>query len=83
MTYQDYIELGFERTDVADSVQFKETGYYGYFLSKDITERVSIQVYDSSLDDPKLYVEKPCLEQFHIMRISTDAVKDIFNKNTK
>jgi hypothetical protein len=29
MYYQEYIDLEFERTDINDSVEFRQTGYYG------------------------------------------------------
>jgi hypothetical protein len=34
MTYKQYIELGFERTDMGCSILFEETGYHGFALTK-------------------------------------------------
>jgi hypothetical protein len=34
MKYKEYINLGFKRTDMSCSVEFEETGYYGFALTK-------------------------------------------------
>ena len=33
MNYQDYIDFGFQRIDLDDSVEFKQTGYGGFALT--------------------------------------------------
>lgn len=58
MKYIDYIDRGFERCEMNDAVQYKETGYKGYYLKKKLTKKVTVQVLDSDLDNPKLYIEQ-------------------------
>jgi hypothetical protein len=79
MYYNDYIKLGFERTDLNDSVEFKQTGFYGYFLNKDINEIFSIQVSSGELDEPKLYIKKRNTETCHIIAIKPEIVRDLFD----
>ena len=57
MKYIDYINMGFERIELNDTVQFEETGYKGYYLIKNLTKKVTIQVWDSDLDNPVLHIE--------------------------
>ena len=80
MTYKDYIELGFKRTDMNDGVEFAQTGYYGYCLSKKINKKLSISVCGGELDKPKLYIKKQNSETYHIVQISTEAVRDLLAK---
>jgi len=58
MKYSDYIKLGFERHDTECLGEFNDSGYYGYFLQKDITKHVFIEVNASGLDKPNLCVHK-------------------------
>ena len=58
MKYIDYINMGFERVETNDVVEFNETGYYGYYLKKKLTKKVTIEVWASSLDKPCLYIEE-------------------------
>lgn len=79
MTYKEYIDLGFKRTDMNDNVQFNKTGYYGYSLWKDITDRIAIGVCDDNLNEPKLYIKKLGKENYHIVKIPVEAVKDLLS----
>ena len=54
MIYNDWIELGFTRVEIADSVEMKATGYGGYFLEKEIGKNMNIYVYWDNLDEPFL-----------------------------
>ena len=83
MNYQKYIDLGFERTDINDSVEFKQTGYYGFFLEKKINKKMSVSVYYGELDKPKLYIKKRNSETYNIIQITPDCVIDIFTKKDK
>ena len=58
MKYIDYINRGFERCELNDTVQYEETGYKGYYLIKKITKKVTIQVWNSELDKPNIYIEQ-------------------------
>lgn len=58
MKYIDYINIGFERCESNDTVQYEETGYKGYYLVKKITPKVTVEVWDSNLDNPVLYIEQ-------------------------
>jgi len=75
MTYQEYIDLGFERTDTCDNVLFKRTGYYGFYLLKKISKKVSIELWQDELDKPKLYIQKPNSEDYFSIPISEESVR--------
>jgi hypothetical protein len=80
MTYQNYIDLGFKRTDINDPVEFRETGYGGFFLHKKLNKKQSIEVCYPELDKPKLYIRKRDKETYHIVNISVEAVEDLVGK---
>lgn len=54
MTYQDYIDLGFKRTEWDDSVNMRDFGYGGFFLEKKAGKRVLCTVDWNALDKPVL-----------------------------
>lgn len=84
MEYQEYIKLGFTREDMSDPVEYRQTGFSGYALSKQINDRISVEVCSGGLDKPKLYIRRGNSETYHILPISTDVVKDMFKtKDTK
>jgi len=83
MHYEDYIKLGFNRIDLADNVEFRLTGYYGYCLTKRINNKLSISVCNGELDEPNLYIKKRNSDTFHIIRITGEAVMDLLLKNTE
>ena len=83
MKYQDYIEVGFKRTDMTCGVEFRETGYYGYCLEKKINKRMMVSVSSGDLDKPKLYIKKTDGDSCHIVVIPTDAVIDLFTQPHK
>jgi len=58
MYYKDYIKLGFRRTDINDSVEFDQTGYPGYILTKQLAKGVFIELCAGELNNPKLYIKK-------------------------
>lgn len=80
MNYQDYIDLGFTRTDMNDTVEFRQTGYPGFTLSIDINDRLSICVSSPELDKPKLYIKKVGAETYHILPITPEMVKGMLWK---
>lgn len=83
MKYQDYINLGFVRTDLHDTVEFKETGYYGFCLGVKLSNKLSINVCSGELDKPKLYIKKGCDDTYHIILITCEIVKDLLHKPLK
>jgi hypothetical protein len=80
MEYQEYVRLGFKRHDLSCSVEFKQSGYYGFALSKKINKRQSIEVTSGELDKPKLYIKKKDSDTYHIIPITPDAVIDLLEK---
>jgi hypothetical protein len=80
MKYNEYIELGFKRTDMNDNVEFKDTGYHGFYLDKKVNKKLFISVYFTELDKPKLYIKKRNSETFNIIVITTEIVKDLLHK---
>lgn len=76
MKYKDYINLGFERIEMNDNVEFNETGYSGYCLKKVLNEKLSIEVNSSELDKPKLYIKKSFGDTYHIVLLTCEILKD-------
>lgn len=81
MLYEKYIKLGFERTDTHDDVEFKQTGYHGFVLSKDVNENILVSVCHPELDKPKMYIKKPNTCTCHIIQLTSDMVFDMFAGN--
>jgi hypothetical protein len=82
MKYEEYIKLGFKRTDITDSVQFSRHGYNGFYLEKNINEAMNIFVDWTELDEPTLYIQKRNSETVHRIKITPEMVKDIFAEKT-
>lgn len=80
MKYIDYINMGFERIELNDTVQFEETGYKGYYLIKNLTKKVTIQVWDSELNNPMLHIE-PKEGEFISFPLTPELVMNWFEKN--
>jgi hypothetical protein len=79
MTYKQYIELGFERTDMSCSVEFERTGYHGFALSKKLQNNHLIEVSSGELNNPKLFIKKRNGDTYHIIPISPEAVIDLLH----
>lgn len=79
MEYQKYIDLGFERFDANDHLEFKQTGFYGFSLSKKLNKKQMVGVSSSELDNPLLYIKKRNSDTWHIIPISPEAVIDLFS----
>ena len=77
MNYKNYIDLGFKRTDLNDSVEFNETGYKGFCLDFELNSKQSISVCAGELDKPKLYIKKASGDVYHIIPITPEIVKDL------
>ena len=77
MRYKDYTDIGFWRNDMDDSVEYDNTGYKGFYLTKNVTENMHISVCSGELDKPKMYISKHD-GTFHIIMIDGEIVKDIF-----
>lgn len=57
MTYKEYIDRGFVRTDLDDNVRLNETGYGGFTLQRKYDNFLTVAVTDGELDSPKLYFD--------------------------
>jgi hypothetical protein len=55
MTYQQYIDLGFERIEMNDAVEFNRTGVHGFVLAKKLKGGYQIEVHWESLATPQLF----------------------------
>lgn len=77
MDYQKYIVLGFKRVEMNDSVEFRQTGYTGFALTKKITKKLSIEVTSGYLDKPKMYIKKADGHSCHVISITPSAVEDL------
>jgi hypothetical protein len=78
MEYQKYIDLGFERTDMNDNFEFKQTGYHGFCLEKKLNNRVMVCVTSGELDKPKLYIKKSNQDCYNILQITFEIASDLF-----
>ena len=83
MTYEDYINLGFTRTELNCKVTELETGYGGFALTKNINEKLMIEVCGDELKSPKLYIRKGDGDSYHIFKITPEAVKDLLSNNPR
>ena len=83
MTYKDYIDLGFTRTELNCKVTELETGYGGFALTKNINENLMIEVCGDELKSPKLYIRKGDGDSYHIFKITPEAVKDLLSNNPR
>lgn len=81
MDYKEYMKLDFLRTDMCDQVVFNQTGYSGYYLSKEINDRLSVCVYHDELDKPRLYVTGSDKSLF--VTINDEMVRMIFAEKIK
>jgi len=79
MDYKKYRDLGFDRTEMNDRVEFEKTGYYGFALEEKVNDKISVCVSSGDLDNPKLYINKK-QDSCHILPISCEAVIDLFSK---
>ena len=78
MKYQEYIDLGFTRIDTSDNVEFRDSGYPGFFLSKKLSDKLSIEVSSCELDKPKLYIKKRGESAtYHLIIITDEMVRDL------
>lgn len=79
MTYKEYIELGFKRVEMNDTVEAHKTGYTGFTLHKELNDKMFIEAYWTELDKPTLYIIKrdtsDCTR--HLLNITTEMVKDL------
>lgn len=84
MDYIKYIELGFERTDLNDTVVFRETGYGGFCLWKQVNKKIAISVTSEALNEPSLYIKKRDGEDnYHIVKIKPEMVLDLLHNPKK
>lgn len=84
MKYQDYINLGFSRIDTEDGVEFRKTGYGGFFLEYKLNEKVSISVNYGELDCPRLYIERQDSDaNGFILNLSSEQVYELISKPKK
>ena len=77
MNYQEYIDLGFKRTDINDTVVQNNTGYSGFYLSKILTDRITLETYWNELKAPKMYIKKLHSDTCHILDITPEIVEDL------
>lgn len=81
MEYKEYIDLGFKRTDMSCSVEFRKTGYYGFSLERNLNKGQMLVVVSGELDKPRLYIKKRNSDTYHILPITEEVVKDLVKSN--
>ena len=79
MNYKEYIELGFKRHDLDDSVEMDNTGYGGYFLKYQLNKKISIEVYYDELQTPRLFIEKKD-DKYGIIDLSLEQLNKLVKK---
>lgn len=82
MNYEKYTSLGFKRIELNDTVEFKQTGYHGFVLTKKISKNVCIEVCSGGLDKPKLYIKKNNSDTNYILNLTPEMVVDLLTKET-
>lgn len=81
MKYKYYMDLGFKRTDTNDDVVRNQCGYGGYFLTKDLTNRISVVVHHDELDRPTMLINKDDEgESVHRVKLTSEQVMDMFKQ---
>ena len=81
MIYDDYIKLGFKRTELHDNVEFRQTGYYGFCLEYKLTKKVSISVSSGDLENPKLYIQKDNTDcNNYILVLDESQIRELIKK---
>lgn len=83
MTYKEYIDLGFTRTELDCKVTFNQTGYGGFALAKNINEKMMVELCNDELNSPKLYIRKGDGDSYHIFKITPEVVKDLLSNNPR
>lgn len=84
MTYKEYIDLGFSRTELDCKVTELETGYGGFVLTKNINgSKLMIEVTNDDFNSPKLFMLKADGDSYHIFKITPEAVKDLLTNNPR
>ena len=83
MEYKKYIDLGFKRINMHDSVEYKQTGYPGFTLTKEINSIISVEVSSGELDKPKMYIKKRNSETCHIIPITSETVVDLLSETSE
>ena len=78
MTYQEYIDLGFKRGDLDDTVMFKQVGYDGFYLTKKLNKYATIEAC-YPLDDnyAKLHINNGKSEGNLIVQLEDYQVKQL------
>lgn len=74
MNYQEYIDLGFERIEMNCSIEFKQTGYSGFILTKKLNPSSYIKVTSKDLNQPKLYINKEKGVSCHILPLTKEQI---------
>ena len=82
MNYKDYIDLGFERIDTHDVVEFERTGSDGFVLMKKLNKNTSIEVCSGSLNKPKLYIDKKGENQHYSIDLNVQQFKQLFGDSS-
>jgi len=82
MEYSKYIELGFERHNTKDPVEFQRYGYHGYFLTKEISDIISLVAYFNELDKPEMNIKKLNSDCIHRVNITPEIVVDLCSEKS-
>ena len=80
MTYKEYLQLGFERTDFDDSVVFDIEGHHPFVLTREITDKITIEVCFPNLGKPKLYIKMRNDDRCHILPVEDEIIRDLCAK---
>lgn len=83
MDYKKYVELGFTRIDMNDTVEFNQTGFGGFTLVKELKNNQSIEISSGELTTPYLYIKKKGKDSHHRIRISEECAVDLCHHDSK
>ena len=81
MKYQEFIDLGFKRTQSEDSVEFKQTGIEGYWLTFKLKRTIYIEVYWNHLNKIRLCINtNDDSESYHI-DLTEEQMKELVKQH--
>ena len=81
MKYQEFIDLGFKRTQSEDSVEFKQTGIEGYWLTFKLKRTTYIEVYWNHLNKIRLCINtNDDSESYHI-DLTEEQMKELVKQH--
>ena len=81
MKYQELIDLGFKRTQIEDSVEFKKTGVEGYFLIFKLKKHIYLEVQWNSLNKIRLWIDTNNDSESYHIDLTEEQMKELVKQH--